>query len=1379
MAWSHLQSVGNNNSGNGGPGGSVAATVATNLSSGSVLIAGIAVDTDNGTVVPLASLVTISDNHSNAFTFVGGEVSADNNVYVGLFALATPSGDVGTKPIITATLNASFDSYGIGMVVQEVSGISVTTDGSLVGYNAEGGPSWTCGTYSDTIADEYLVVLVGDGYGQSTFTASGFTPDANNQQSLDNIDSFLLYKNSSGGSETVTGAGSELSATEYYCSTIVAFKLAGGSGPTITTTSLPNAVIGKAYSATMVATGGTTPYTWSISVGSLPGWASLNTSTGAITGTPTGTPTLTSFTAKVTDNASLTATQALSIETVNSGILQSAWPGYPTPALFVPGKLISSGGVGPVQHNETLTGIVVTRANVTRNIFKSISGKVALAGTLTRKLAHTLSTALTLKETVTRQLNRILTAFTIAAGIIQPGFSFFDQMLPLGSLSTSVASTTDLGIQFNVTAPNYQLSGYYVYIPSGGDTTASNYTFALYSTTDGITGTQVGTTTTGSGTFTAAAWNYVSLGASPLTLMSGDTYVATYHLIANDPYQYVLAYWSVGLGSGGITSGPITAPGTGTALNGIQEAYNQPAGASIEFPTSNYMGAWYGIDVEVTGGVSAVMHMLTVAGTFIVNSVITRQVAKAVTGTTATTSTVTRQLARTLLGVLAVIGAVPRKVSRTITAGAVISAATIRRITRALLASVASTAAVTDMIGRILTAIVVATGVLGRDINKTVNAVIAVTSSVSRACRKSISSPVVLTSTLIRNITRILPASLAVTANVGIVKFMQLILIALAAVDAAVIRSVSRGVDAVIAVNSQLSRGVGRTLTGIIAVTVSVGQTKIKQVMLAALAAVNAVIDRSVTRTLTAPVVLTASVNRSLTHDISAFIAATANISRNISRTVNTVVVTVASLSTTKFKQVMLLTVSVVNTTVTRSTSRIVTAVTAVTAITTRAIKRSLSASVAATGTVFRNITRTFTGIIAAISVMSIIKFKQVILDTVIAVNAAITRSISRPVAASAAVMGTVRRFITRDLTVPVAFTALLSTGGLVYQVSLAAVISLTAVVGRAAGKLTVGTVTATATVQRYLSFHLNGFADVTAATVRKITRTVTAVIVTTASTSVIKAKFVTLTAMIVTEAAVIRMTGRITTATTTVTAATQKLLSFHLNAFTDITAVTVRNIIRICTATVTTTASLAYAKFKQVTLTVVTILTGTINRSVSRPLAATVVAAVNVVMKIESFMNTTVTAAVSVTRNITRSLAAKTITTAAVTYLKFKQVMLTAVVTTEVAISRITGYILAAGIVVPISCVRFLKRTISAAIILTGKAAKTIPRTLKTVFTVISAVSAESGLFFVFLTANMVVQASVSKLRNGPAIVFKAGIHAFRWVAGALTNNWKSHDSD
>lgn len=57
---------------------------------------------------------------------------------------------------------------------------------------------------------------------------------------------------------------------------------------TITISSLPTTgTVGLNYSGTATASGGTAPYTWSVTSGSLPPGVTLNTSTGTLSGIPT------------------------------------------------------------------------------------------------------------------------------------------------------------------------------------------------------------------------------------------------------------------------------------------------------------------------------------------------------------------------------------------------------------------------------------------------------------------------------------------------------------------------------------------------------------------------------------------------------------------------------------------------------------------------------------------------------------------------------------------------------------------------------------------------------------------------------------------------------------------------------------------------------------------------------------------------------------------------------------------------------------------------------------------------------------------------------------------------------------------------------------
>jgi hypothetical protein len=69
----------------------------------------------------------------------------------------------------------------------------------------------------------------------------------------------------------------------------------------ITTSSLPNGTEGSPYDATVSATGGTPPYTWSISSGSLPSTVTLAATSGNISGTPSTSGTFTPI-LQVTDS---------------------------------------------------------------------------------------------------------------------------------------------------------------------------------------------------------------------------------------------------------------------------------------------------------------------------------------------------------------------------------------------------------------------------------------------------------------------------------------------------------------------------------------------------------------------------------------------------------------------------------------------------------------------------------------------------------------------------------------------------------------------------------------------------------------------------------------------------------------------------------------------------------------------------------------------------------------------------------------------------------------------------------------------------------------------------------------------------------------------
>ena len=96
-------------------------------------------------------------------------------------------------------------------------------------------------------------------------------------------------------------------------SATLAITIVAGAGQplAITSTTLPNGQVGKAYSATLAATGGKLPYTWSLTTGTLPAGLTLNASTGMITGAPTVTANGTTLAFKVTDSSAQTKSASL------------------------------------------------------------------------------------------------------------------------------------------------------------------------------------------------------------------------------------------------------------------------------------------------------------------------------------------------------------------------------------------------------------------------------------------------------------------------------------------------------------------------------------------------------------------------------------------------------------------------------------------------------------------------------------------------------------------------------------------------------------------------------------------------------------------------------------------------------------------------------------------------------------------------------------------------------------------------------------------------------------------------------------------------------------------------------------------------------------
>jgi len=87
---------------------------------------------------------------------------------------------------------------------------------------------------------------------------------------------------------------------------------------TVNPATLPNGSVGTPYSQTVSASGGTSPYVFSVSSGALPGGLLLNAATGAITGTPNTAGTFT-FTITATDATGCSGSRLYTITIASVG----------------------------------------------------------------------------------------------------------------------------------------------------------------------------------------------------------------------------------------------------------------------------------------------------------------------------------------------------------------------------------------------------------------------------------------------------------------------------------------------------------------------------------------------------------------------------------------------------------------------------------------------------------------------------------------------------------------------------------------------------------------------------------------------------------------------------------------------------------------------------------------------------------------------------------------------------------------------------------------------------------------------------------------------------------------------------------------------------
>ncbi|AMP09949.1 autotransporter beta-domain protein [Collimonas arenae] len=353
--------------------------------------------------------------------------------------------------------------------------------------------------------------------------------------------------------DSSTGAGAPFSVQRSYALVV--------SAPTISLSpsTVSNGTVAVAYTATINAVGGVSPYTYSITSGALPAGITLNASTGALAGTPTAAGTF-NFTMKAQDGNSFSGSQAYSLIIASASVtLNPATLANPTAEAPYSATLTAGGGTAP--YSFSINGGALP-SGLTLNTSTGV-----LSGTTNQSGTFTFSVRASDSSTGTGAPFSVTNNYTLNVGA------------PSITLNAAVAAAPKVNVvysqQFNAAggvAP-------YAYAVASGSLPAG---LTLNGTTGLLSGTP---TTAGSFPFTVSAIDAHNFsGQQAMTLNVGQAQpVAVNDTAVTTANQTVTVNVSAN-DSGPITSIAIaTAPSHGSAtVNGLNVIYT---------PASNYFGS--------------------------------------------------------------------------------------------------------------------------------------------------------------------------------------------------------------------------------------------------------------------------------------------------------------------------------------------------------------------------------------------------------------------------------------------------------------------------------------------------------------------------------------------------------------------------------------------------------------------------------------------------------------------------------------------------------------------------------------------------------------------------------------------------------------------
>ena len=403
--------------------------------------------------------------------------------------------------------------------------------------------------------------------------------------------------------------------------------------PSVTTSSLAAGTVGTPYSVTLAGSGGITPYTWSVSSGTLPAGLNLAPSTGVISGTPTAPAVPATLTFQLTDSGKATPLKAtspsltLTINPAPAIVFTNASLPAGTYNVSYTASAAATGGAGVLTYSKT--GTWPTGLNLNAS-----TGAITGTPTAVGSFAAGVTAADAFGDTATQ-------SYTIV--VSYPAIIITPPTLPTGYVGLSYTSTAPAATGGN--------GGPYTWTVTSGLPSLTAVGLTLNSSTGVISGA---TPILGSASFTLTATDSASNAGTTSTLSitikpgvsitTAATLPAAYTnslysqtLAASGgnggPYNWTLsvpgnlATFNLNLSGAGVISGTPTTTGTASftakaidsAGNIATEAFsiNVLAGVSVAPATlpAGYQGAAYpGATLVATGG-TGMPYTWTVTGT--------------------------------------------------------------------------------------------------------------------------------------------------------------------------------------------------------------------------------------------------------------------------------------------------------------------------------------------------------------------------------------------------------------------------------------------------------------------------------------------------------------------------------------------------------------------------------------------------------------------------------------------------------------------------------------------------------------------------------------------------------------------------------------------